>query len=316
MKIFYTFLCILFSSVLSIAQIYNVTSTISGANEVPPNASAGTGTLTGTYDANTNMIMLNATYSNLSAGLSAAHLHQAPAGSNGGVIVNLSPSTGATSGTILGTFPVPNANESALIAGDFYINLHTSAFPGGEIRGQLTLSVIQTYTVSSDINEANEVPPSGSAGVGTVTGTYDATTQMITISAPYNNLSAGLTAAHLHVAPAGSNGGVIVNLSPSTGATSGTISGTFALPSANESDLFAGNVYINLHTSAFPGGEIRGQLGTVVTVSAESEVEVESGDLSIQNNAHGLILKSPNGTCFRLQVDNNGMVTSTVVTCQ
>lgn len=307
MKTFYIFLCILFSSAISFSQVYNITSTINEANEVPPSGSAGTGTLTGIYDATTNMITINAPYTDLSAGLSAAHLHEAPAGANGGVIVNLSPTTGATSGTISGTFAVPGANEAALIAGNFYINLHSSAFPGGEIRGQLALTVIQSYAVSSTINESNEVPPSGSAGMGTLTGSYNASTKMITINAPYSNLSAGLTGAHLHEAPAGSNGSVIINLSPTTGATSGTISGTFAVPPANEAALFAGDFYINLHTSAFPGGEIRGQLALVV--------QGEPGDLTIQSSTNGVILKSPNGTCFRLQVDNNGMVNSTVVTC-
>ena len=297
------------------AQTYDVTSTINGANQVPASGSAGTGTLTGTYDAATLMITISAPYSGLGSGLTASHLHQAPAGSNGGVIVNLAPTTGSTSGTISGTFAVPGANESQLIAGNFYINLHTSGFPGGEIRGQLTLTPHADYEMTSTINGANEVPPSGSAGVGTLNGTYDSGTNMITLSAPYSGLGSGLSASHLHQAPAGSNGGVIVNLSPTTGSTSGVISGTFPVPAANEAELIAGNFYINLHTSGFPGGEIRGQLMAALPAAVDCEVEVETGDLCINNSANGVILKSPNGICYRLRVDDGGNVTSTMVTC-
>ncbi len=126
---------------LSFGQMYSVNSTASGANEVPPVVSAGTATVTGTYDAATSMITITVNYSGLSSGLAAAHLHAGATGSNGPVIVNLAPTTGATSGTISGTFPVMAADEAGLLAGDVYINLHTPVNPGGELRGQLTLAL-------------------------------------------------------------------------------------------------------------------------------------------------------------------------------
>lgn len=163
---------------------------------------------------------------------------------------------------------------------------------------------------------ANEVPPNDSNGIGSLTGTYDSNTGMIVIDATYSDLEGNLTASHLHQAAAGSNGGVIVNLNPTTGATSGTISGTFAIPSANEASLINGDVYINLHSTVHGGGELRGQLYLVEVIpDAECEVEVEEGDICVEDNAHGIILKSPNGTCFRLQVNDEGEVTSTAVSC-
>ncbi len=61
------------------------------------------------------------------------------------------------------------------------------------------------------------------------------------------------TAAHFHVAPPGSNGPVIFALplgSPKVG--------VWNVTPANVAALFAGNVYVNIHTSDYPGGAIRG----------------------------------------------------------
>jgi len=126
----------------SYSQMYDVSSTAEGINEVPPVMSAGTAALTGTYDASTAMITVSVTYSGLSSGLAAAHLHAGPAGMNGGIIINLAPATGATSGTFSGTFPVAAADEAGLIAGNVYVNLHTPNNGGGELRGQLTLALV------------------------------------------------------------------------------------------------------------------------------------------------------------------------------
>jgi len=173
----------------------------------------------------------------------------------------------------------------------------------------------QTYTVAAVINGSNEVPANSSMGVGTLTGTYDTTTNEIIIDATYANLSGTLTASHLHKAAAGTNGVVINNLSPVTGMNAGNISGTFTVAQEHESDLLAGNVYINLHSTAFGGGEIRGQLALSATV-VESEVEIDNGDLVLQSTSHGIILKSSSGLCFRIQVGDDGMLTTTAVTCE
>lgn len=139
------------------AQSYTLSGTASGANEVPPVSTAGTATISGTYDSSTNMINLTVQYTGLSAGLSAAHLHAAPAGSNGGVIINLNPTTGSTSGTISGTFAVPSAREAELITGDIYLNIHSSNNPGGEIRSQVTLTsiAIERQIVINEIDVTN-----------------------------------------------------------------------------------------------------------------------------------------------------------------
>ena len=174
----------------------------------------------------------------------------------------------------------------------------------------------QTYNITADINGSNEVPAIESEGSGTLTGTYNAATNEITISASYSNLTGTLTGSHLYVAAVGVNGGVIIDLAPTTGNRSGTISGTYTLSSSDEADLIAGNVYINLHSSFYAGGEIRGQLAlTLPPPPGSKELEVASGDIYVKDNTRGVIMKSPNGSCFRIQVSNTGTLTSTALAC-
>src|SRR5206468_12866940 len=86
---------------------------------------------------------LSITFSGLTTGWTVDHIHTGAVTKAGPVIVDLapitSPSPGATAGTISGTLPFPVAHVANLLAGDTYVNIHSSTFPGGEIRGQLFL---------------------------------------------------------------------------------------------------------------------------------------------------------------------------------
>lgn len=125
------------------------TATLNGANERPTgNSSAATGTATVTI-VGENSLTFSVTVANLT-NVTAAHIHVGSASVAGAVIVGLAPATLPTgtftgtlnSGTItvtsLATAPVTMASLLALIRnGDAYVNVHTTAFGGGEIRGQL-----------------------------------------------------------------------------------------------------------------------------------------------------------------------------------
>ena len=130
--------CIFIAASFSLsAQIYDLSGTLSGANEVPPTASMGTGTITGTYDQGTGMIDINITYSGLGTNGTASHIHDAPAGSNGGVIINLNLPAGSTSGNYGGMFALAAGDEANFLAGDTYVNIHSEMAGAGEIRGQI-----------------------------------------------------------------------------------------------------------------------------------------------------------------------------------
>jgi hypothetical protein len=110
-------------------------ATLDGKSEVPPNASAGTGTADIDYDPATKKLTWKLTYSGLSGPATAAHFHgPAEAGKNGGVAVAI---PNATSSPAEGSATLTDAQAADLTSGKYYVNVHTAANPGGEIRGQV-----------------------------------------------------------------------------------------------------------------------------------------------------------------------------------
>ena len=111
-------------------------ATLDGKSEVPPNASAGTGTADIDYDAATKKLSWKLTYSGLSGPATAAHFHgPAEPGKNAGVAVAI-PNAGTS--PVEGSATLTDAQAADLVAGKYYVNVHTAANPGGEIRGQVT----------------------------------------------------------------------------------------------------------------------------------------------------------------------------------
>jgi len=125
---------------------YNVVLT--GAAEVPPVATAATGTATFVIDLGTGVVTGSVNFSNLSTASTGAHIHQAPAGVNGGVIVPLAGGEGLTTGVYrvpANSVPLTAAQITALKANGLYVNVHSLKNPGGEIRGQITVPPGITY---------------------------------------------------------------------------------------------------------------------------------------------------------------------------
>jgi hypothetical protein len=140
-----------------------LSTTLSGANEVPPVATPGTGQALAILDAAANTLFLNVTFSGLVANTSAAHIHCcAPLGTNAGVATTVPAfpgfPLGVTAGVYSQTLDLASAGSynpqfitnnggtvasaeavliAGLLAGNTYLNIHTTVNPGGEIRGQL-----------------------------------------------------------------------------------------------------------------------------------------------------------------------------------
>ena len=111
-------------------------ATLNGKSEVPPNASAGTGTADINYDPASKKLSWTLTYSGLSGPATAAHFHgPAETGKNAGVAVAI---PNATKSPAEGSATLTAAQAADLEAGKYYVNVHTAANPGGEIRGQVT----------------------------------------------------------------------------------------------------------------------------------------------------------------------------------
>jgi hypothetical protein len=128
-------------------------------------------------------------------------------------------------------------------------------------------------TFAAQLTGDEEVPPSGSDATGSAAFTLgddgDSMEYTLNVTNIYN-----VTAAHIHVAPVGVNGPVVVPLF--SGNATGLVDGVLAEGTITADDLTgplagmtmddlvaeidSGNTYVNVHTNAFPGGEIRGQI--------------------------------------------------------
>jgi len=112
-------------------------------------------------------------------------------------------------------------------------------------------------TFNATLNGTSEVPANTSTATGSATGSYNKTTKVLTVSLTYTGITP--TMGHIHVGAVGVSGPVVF---PFTNLMSPISFTSPALTVAQETDLLANNYYVNLHTDAFPAGEIRGQLTT------------------------------------------------------
>jgi CHRD domain-containing protein len=111
-------------------------ATLDAKSETPPNASTATGMADINYDAASKKLTWKLTYSGLTGPATAAHFHgPAEPGKNAGVAVAI---PNATTSPNEGSATLTDAQAADLLAGKYYVNVHTAANPGGEIRGQVT----------------------------------------------------------------------------------------------------------------------------------------------------------------------------------
>ncbi len=120
-----------------------------------------------------------------------------------------------------------------------------------------TAANAETLRFHAMLSGASEVPPAPSAGTGMAMGSLDTVTKVFSYDATYSGLTGPATAAHFHgpAAPGANAGPVVPIASPAS-----PIKGQATLTDAQVADLRAGRWYLNIHTAAHPGGEIRGQV--------------------------------------------------------
>jgi len=138
--------------------IYNFT--LDAGQEVPPNGSTGTGTAVVALNTTTNALSWSVSFQGLTAAPTAAHFHgPAAPGVNAGVVVNI----GVATNPIVGSATITEAQETQITDGLWYVNIHTPANPGGEIRGQvanpasLLINEIRVDQPSTDNDEYFEI---------------------------------------------------------------------------------------------------------------------------------------------------------------
>jgi hypothetical protein len=115
------------------AGMVNFKADLSPAQEVPPTNSKGKGSVTATYDTDSKKLTWKGSYSDLSGPATAAHFHAGEKGKNGGIAVPIAPATSPLDGSAT----LNDQQAADLMAGKWYVNVHTAENKAGEIRGQL-----------------------------------------------------------------------------------------------------------------------------------------------------------------------------------
>ena len=130
----------------------------------------------------------------------------------------------------------------------------------------------QKLVLTANLDQAQEVPPTGSPATGKAVALIDRDKNTVNFSITFSGLGSAETLAHIHgFSPPGVNGPVLFNLplgSPKIG--------TWTYAEADEANIIAGLTYVNIHTVTFGGGEIRGQLTLDTTPTEGLFAEINS----------------------------------------
>ena len=122
-----------------IIQLQEVTLT--GAQEVPANSSQATGTFRGSYNKTTRVMTYNITFEGITP--TAMHFHRGAVGVSGPIVIPINPGSDPYSGNtsfrspLSGNTALTADQEAELLNGNWYLNIHSSTFPDGEIRAQV-----------------------------------------------------------------------------------------------------------------------------------------------------------------------------------
>jgi hypothetical protein len=120
-------------------QTYTTSGNASSSQMNPTNTSTATGTLTGTYDARTNIWQYTINWTSLTATAGLLQVYgPAAVGVNASLLFPLSITTPGVSGSATGSVTLTDAQETILLANNMYYTISSATYTGGEIRGQIT----------------------------------------------------------------------------------------------------------------------------------------------------------------------------------
>lgn len=230
-----------------------LTATLSGRQVVPPAyGTTASGTVTFTLSPDRMLLSYSVTHTILLP--LATRLHIGLAGEAGAMALSLT----NAGGTTIGTTGLTAEQSRAIMEGRAYVNITSSAFPEGELRGQIVQpgEVVYTARLSGD----QENPPVTATGTGIAEFLVDTTASRLRYVVNVTGMSMPSTGWHIHTGGAGFNGGVLIDLSDPGPVPSNAVRGTRPITAASVADLEAGRWYVNVHSAANPAGEIRGQI--------------------------------------------------------
>jgi hypothetical protein len=261
---------------------------LSGFEEVPPRVAAGSGAAFFELVEDGEALKFQIRVAN-TTGITMGHIHIAPLGANGPIIVDLIPLQSPSplqNGIIAeGIIRVNNfrptwAGEpfSTLLEyienGEAYVNIHTVEFPPGELRGQISgIKLPETRSFSTKLTGVEEVPPVDTKAEGKAKFKFNSSLTALDFEIEVCHIE-NIRFSHIHLGKKGTNGPVVTFLRGDKAV--GQVEGLYAKGRLCDEDLIGlmlggdlhilreafrtGNAYVNLHTDKHPPGEIRGQL--------------------------------------------------------
>jgi hypothetical protein len=243
------------------------TVTLVGETETPAGDPVGTGTATVRMRRGQGQVCFSIRAENITLPSAGAHIHRGTANQSGAIVVPFRApgANGESSGCV--------TSARSLVAQilrapeGYYVNVHTTDFPAGAIRAQLGGARRDPgRTLSTSLTGAQECNNAGTCGVGDNDGTGNAVVRFRTDEArvcfriTVQNIRLPSVGAHIHRGAAGSNGPIVVGFTApnAEGRSSGCVEADRAVIDA----ILASptGYYVNVHTTDFPGGAIRGQL--------------------------------------------------------
>lgn len=232
---------------------------LSGSQEVPEVDSEASGTAWLTLDSRDQGFVAHLHTRGLEDA-TMAHLHRGLAGTNGGIVFDLMQDSGDPAHWFATDMTLEAEDEQTLAAGAFYYNVHTPAFPAGELRGQV---IPEGVVVDFTRLTGSDVVAPGSNGVDTDAGAVAAATthpddRITTIHLNTVNLP-DATGATLNRAPEGQNGPVIASLEQDASEPRHWFIEELELTGEQFTALGMQSLYFTVNTPEFPDGIIRGQ---------------------------------------------------------
>lgn len=257
-------LLLAFFAFSSSAWAQTLGAVLTGAQEAPgPGDEDGFGHASVSFNEARDQVTITASVSGIGTP-TAAHIHEGAAGVPGSVVIGFAGgSTQLVNGAAV-SVAVDPALASAILANPsgYYVNVHTAAFPAGAVRGQLSAGA--PVRLAGSMSGSREAPgPGDDDGRGAFLVTLDDTRTRLSFDVLVENIGTDYSGAHIHAGAAGVPGNVVVGLmSSSVPFVDGRLRGTVTIAPELGADLVAnpGNYYVNVHTTQFPGGAVRGQL--------------------------------------------------------
>lgn len=241
-----------------------------GINQIPVNSSAARGTVIVVYNTETKSLILAGDYQHLSDTVTVAHIHIGPPGVVGPAVIPLNTTPRDSTGIISDTTTLTPEQETELLAGNMYVNVHSKTFPDGEIRTQLVPTTNgETHFFAVNLTTDQVVKPTipESAAGGAALIIVDKTTGMTYVTGVFQGINSNAIQAHIHRGPVGDTASAILSLNivqRSPRPHAGTFSGSGTLAASLVDSMINGLAYVDVHSSFFTAGAMRGQLGDLV----------------------------------------------------